>query len=168
MTTNEPRILLQNLAIYFRIIVCRKLSPSRSRDLCLTNVSLLYSRFHPQPEGAIELESASIKNNVIYCKFRRDKLTVIQGRSYDLVNTPFHLLVAAGKDLRSMYITASSKCNCNSNNISYWQLLLIIKQKKRILPRIMLMLDLWRKFCTSLNKGWRNVSDFAKFAPRMF
>lgn len=80
---------------------------SFSRDLRLTNVSLLYSRFHPQPEGAIELENASIKNDVIYCKFRRDKRTVIQGRTYDLVNTPYHLLVAAGKDLRSMYISTS-------------------------------------------------------------
>ncbi|GAB1860968.1 Putative ferric-chelate reductase 1-like protein [Camponotus japonicus] len=55
---------------------------------------------HPTPEGAIELENASIKNDVIYCKFRRDKRTVIQGRTYDLVNTPYHLLVVAGKDLR--------------------------------------------------------------------
>ncbi|XP_071560444.1 putative ferric-chelate reductase 1 homolog isoform X1 [Temnothorax nylanderi] len=51
-------------------------------------------------EGAVELETASIKNDKIYCKFRREKLTNIQGRTYDLVNTPYHLLVAAGNDLR--------------------------------------------------------------------
>ncbi|KAL0118629.1 hypothetical protein PUN28_009358 [Cardiocondyla obscurior] len=51
-------------------------------------------------EGAVELESAAIKNDMIYCKFRRDKITNIQGRTYDLVNTPYHLLVAAGSDLR--------------------------------------------------------------------
>lgn len=58
---------------------------------------------HPQPEGAIELENAAIKNDMIYCKFRRDKLTDVQGRRYDLVNTPYHLLVAAGRELRSTY-----------------------------------------------------------------
>lgn len=124
--------------------------------------------FIPQPE-AIELKNASIKNGVIYCKFRRDKLTVIQGRTYDLVNTPYHLLVAAGKDLRSTYISARVQANVIAILISLTvQLPLIIEQEERILSRIALMLDLWRKFCTSLNKGWRNVSDFVKFAPRMF
>lgn len=52
-------------------------------------------------EGAVELESGVIRNDMIYCKFRREKLTNIQGRTYDLVNTPYHLLVAAGTDLRS-------------------------------------------------------------------
>lgn len=107
--------------IYIRIIECCELFLFRPRDLCPANVSLLYSRFYPQPEGAIELESASIKNDVIYCKFRRDKLTVIQGRTYDLVNTPYHLLVAAGKNLRSMYISArmASERIYNSNVTSH-------------------------------------------------
>ncbi|XP_011637244.1 putative ferric-chelate reductase 1 homolog [Pogonomyrmex barbatus] len=72
---------------------------------------------YTMPEGAVELESAAIKNDVIYCKFRRDKLTVFQGRTYDLVNTPYHLLLAAGDDLRPngvdfhnlVYIASTSK-----------------------------------------------------------
>jgi len=64
---------------------------------------LLFFAIRPQSEGAVELESASIKNDMIYCKFRREKLTNIQGRTYDLVNTPYHLLIAAGKDLRRTY-----------------------------------------------------------------
>lgn len=55
---------------------------------------------YPMSEGAVELERATLKNDMIYCKFRREKLTNIQGRTYDLVNTPYHLLVAAGRDLR--------------------------------------------------------------------
>ncbi|XP_011865785.1 PREDICTED: putative ferric-chelate reductase 1 homolog [Vollenhovia emeryi] len=51
-------------------------------------------------EGAVELENSAIRNDMIYCKFRRQKLTNIQGRTYDLVNTAYHLLVAAGSDLR--------------------------------------------------------------------
>lgn len=29
-------------------------------------------------------------------------MTVVQGREYDLVNTPYNLLVASGKNLKSM------------------------------------------------------------------
>ncbi|XP_012535787.1 putative ferric-chelate reductase 1 homolog [Monomorium pharaonis] len=56
---------------------------------------------YTMPEGAFELEDRAIKDDMIYCKFRRDKLTYVQGRKYDLVNTPYHLLLAAGTDLRS-------------------------------------------------------------------
>ncbi|XP_032675276.1 putative ferric-chelate reductase 1 homolog isoform X2 [Odontomachus brunneus] len=56
---------------------------------------------HMTPEGAVQLESGTAKDDVIYCKFRRDKLTAVQGRTYDLVNTPYHLLVVAGTKLRS-------------------------------------------------------------------
>ncbi|XP_015433243.1 PREDICTED: putative ferric-chelate reductase 1 homolog isoform X2 [Dufourea novaeangliae] len=52
-------------------------------------------------EGAVQLESSSIKDDVISCKFWREKTTVVQGREYDLVNTPYNLLVAAGKSLKS-------------------------------------------------------------------
>ncbi|XP_012233897.2 putative ferric-chelate reductase 1 homolog isoform X1 [Linepithema humile] len=55
---------------------------------------------HATSEGAVNLETGTIKDDVIYCKFRRDKLTVVQGRTYDLVKTPYHLLVVAGKDLK--------------------------------------------------------------------
>ncbi|XP_025160068.1 putative ferric-chelate reductase 1 homolog isoform X3 [Harpegnathos saltator] len=55
---------------------------------------------HATPEGAVQLESKAIRDGVIYCKFRRDKLTTVHGRTYDLVNTPYHLLVAAGAELR--------------------------------------------------------------------
>lgn len=55
----------------------------------------------PMQEGAVQLEGSSIKDDVISCKFWREKTTVVQGREYDLVNTPYNLLVAAGKSLRS-------------------------------------------------------------------
>ncbi|RLU19579.1 hypothetical protein DMN91_008136 [Ooceraea biroi] len=55
---------------------------------------------HATPEGAVQLESGTTKDDVIHCRFRRDKLTVVHGRTYDLVNTPYHLLVVAGTDLR--------------------------------------------------------------------
>lgn len=66
-----------------------------------TPVSLIHLRFPLQQEGAVQLESGSIKDDVITCKFWREKTTVVQGREFDLVNTPYNLLVAAGKSLKS-------------------------------------------------------------------
>ncbi|XP_031831549.1 putative ferric-chelate reductase 1 homolog isoform X2 [Nomia melanderi] len=51
--------------------------------------------------GAVQLESSSIKDDVIACKFWREKTMVVQGWQYDLVHTPYNLLIAAGKNLRS-------------------------------------------------------------------
>lgn len=64
--------------------------------------TLLYLRYPLQQEGAVQLEASSIKDDVISCKFWREKTTVIQGREYDLVNTPYNLLVAAGKSLKGL------------------------------------------------------------------
>ncbi|XP_043793259.1 putative ferric-chelate reductase 1 homolog isoform X1 [Apis laboriosa] len=55
----------------------------------------------PMQEGAVGLEASSIKDDVISCKFWREKMTVVQGREYDLVNTPYNLLVASGKSLKT-------------------------------------------------------------------
>ncbi|XP_015598085.1 putative ferric-chelate reductase 1 homolog isoform X2 [Cephus cinctus] len=49
------------------------------------------------PEDAVRLESSFTQDGIIGCKFWRDKMTVVQGREYDLVNTPYNLLVAAGR-----------------------------------------------------------------------
>lgn len=49
------------------------------------------------------MESSAINDDVITCRFWREKTTVVQGREFDLVNTPYNLLVAAGKSLKSTY-----------------------------------------------------------------
>ncbi|XP_076289953.1 putative ferric-chelate reductase 1 homolog [Lasioglossum baleicum] len=55
----------------------------------------------PMQEGAVQWDSGFLKDDLISCKFWREKTTVVQGREYDLVNTPYNLLVAAGKSLKS-------------------------------------------------------------------
>ena len=59
------------------------------------------------------MESSAINDDVITCRFWREKTTVVQGREFDLVNTPYNLLVAAGKGLKSTFHFAtppSYKC----------------------------------------------------------
>ena len=51
------------------------------------------------------MESSAINDDVITCRFWREKTTVVQGREFDLVNTPYNLLVAAGKGLKSTFFT---------------------------------------------------------------
>ncbi|KAG7202882.1 hypothetical protein KM043_010030 [Ampulex compressa] len=55
----------------------------------------------PMQEGAVVLESAAIKDDLITCKFWREKTTVVQGREFDLVNTPYNLLIATGSELKA-------------------------------------------------------------------
>ncbi|XP_012137396.1 putative ferric-chelate reductase 1 homolog isoform X2 [Megachile rotundata] len=55
----------------------------------------------PMQEGAVQQESGSVVDDVISCKFWREKTTVVEGREFDLVNKPYNLLVAAGKSLKS-------------------------------------------------------------------
>ncbi|XP_012256779.2 putative ferric-chelate reductase 1 homolog [Athalia rosae] len=55
----------------------------------------------PTPSGSVQLDSGTVTDDTISCKFWREKTSTVQGRVYDLVNTPYYLLVAAGKSLKS-------------------------------------------------------------------
>lgn len=68
-------------------------------------MTLIRLRSPLQQEGAVQLESSAINDDVITCRFWREKTTVVQGREFDLVNTPYNLLVAAGKGLKSTFLT---------------------------------------------------------------
>ncbi|XP_011498802.1 PREDICTED: putative ferric-chelate reductase 1 homolog [Ceratosolen solmsi marchali] len=54
----------------------------------------------PTLPGAIESISSSVQDGIMTCKFFRNKLTVVQGQQFDLVNTPYHLLIAIGSGLK--------------------------------------------------------------------
>ncbi|KAK2589300.1 hypothetical protein KPH14_007851 [Odynerus spinipes] len=51
--------------------------------------------------GDVQLESSSIKDGLISCKFWRDKVTMIKDRKFDLINKPYYLLLATGSDLKA-------------------------------------------------------------------
>lgn len=55
---------------------------------------------HSTPSGAVQLDSGTVTDDTISCKFWREKLTTVQGQEFNLVNTPYHLLVAAGSSLK--------------------------------------------------------------------
>ncbi|XP_046610894.1 putative ferric-chelate reductase 1 homolog [Neodiprion virginianus] len=55
---------------------------------------------HSTPSGFVQFDSGIVTDDTITCRFWREKSTIVEGRQFDLVNTPFHLLVAAGSSLR--------------------------------------------------------------------
>ncbi|XP_030240233.1 putative ferric-chelate reductase 1 homolog isoform X3 [Drosophila navojoa] len=52
------------------------------------------------PQNSARLLNASLVDGVIYCKVQREPLTVVQGRSFDLRNGAYHMLVASGSGLK--------------------------------------------------------------------
>lgn len=73
-----------------------------------------FQKIIAQPSGAVQFENGKATDQGISCKFWRERLTTIKDRQYDLVNTPYHLLVASGKSIRGkfasilwLYLTSS-------------------------------------------------------------
>nr|CAH7733932.1 unnamed protein product [Callosobruchus chinensis] len=48
----------------------------------------------------IELLNSSVVNGAIYCRIRRNAVTVVNGKTFDQLRDTYHLLVAAGTDLK--------------------------------------------------------------------
>ncbi|KAH8337747.1 hypothetical protein KR067_001096 [Drosophila pandora] len=51
-------------------------------------------------QNSARLLDASLVDGVIYCRVQRDAQTTVQGRSFDLRNGKYHLLVASGSSLK--------------------------------------------------------------------
>ncbi|XP_037920288.1 putative ferric-chelate reductase 1 homolog isoform X2 [Hermetia illucens] len=51
-------------------------------------------------QNIIRLLASSHKDGVIYCKVERDPVTEVKGRTFDLIKQRYHLLLAAGAEVR--------------------------------------------------------------------
>ncbi|KAJ8971790.1 hypothetical protein NQ314_000536 [Rhamnusium bicolor] len=54
------------------------------------------------PQLGIQLLNSSIIDDVIYCKVRRDVITNVNGRTFDLINDKYNLLIAAGSSVNDV------------------------------------------------------------------
>uniref|UniRef100_A0A6P7FZ92 Uncharacterized protein LOC114335754 n=1 Tax=Diabrotica virgifera virgifera TaxID=50390 RepID=A0A6P7FZ92_DIAVI len=54
-----------------------------------------------QPQLGINLLNASVNGEEFYCKVRRDTVTTVKGNVFDLRKNSFHVLVAAGSELKT-------------------------------------------------------------------
>ncbi|XP_022913819.1 putative ferric-chelate reductase 1 homolog [Onthophagus taurus] len=55
--------------------------------------------FRPNDQRGIKLLSSSIEDGAIFCRVQRDAITTVNDVQFDLVNTKYNLLVAAGKSI---------------------------------------------------------------------
>lgn len=55
------------------------------------------------PSGTLSILNRSIVNGALYCKFTRDRTTLVQGREFDLANRAYCLLLASGTSLKCKY-----------------------------------------------------------------
>lgn len=75
------------------------------------------------PEGAIQMESSSIQDDTISCTFSRDKRTFIEGREFDLIRTPYKLLLASGT-------------GADSSNIGFHDIVYLPSSESRLLSDV--------------------------------
>ncbi|KAL1497531.1 hypothetical protein ABEB36_008475 [Hypothenemus hampei] len=54
----------------------------------------------PNPQLGIQLLNSSIQDGAIYCRVRRDALTIVNGKAFDLIGKKYNLLIAAGSSLK--------------------------------------------------------------------
>ncbi|XP_011186308.1 putative ferric-chelate reductase 1 homolog isoform X2 [Zeugodacus cucurbitae] len=52
------------------------------------------------PQNNARLLESSVVDGIIYCKVQRDMVTQVRGKSFDLLNNKYHLLVASGTGLK--------------------------------------------------------------------
>lgn len=52
------------------------------------------------PQNIIRLITSSFVDGIIRCKIERDPVTSVRGKTFDLINTPYNLLLASGKTVR--------------------------------------------------------------------
>lgn len=56
------------------------------------------------PQNDARLLDGQLQNGQIYCKVQRTPRTTANGRTFDLANEKYHLLVAAGKSLKGLCV----------------------------------------------------------------
>ncbi|CAH0550076.1 unnamed protein product [Brassicogethes aeneus] len=78
------------------VIECVKSGNGLKAFMSWTTVKPYAANRLSDPELGIQLLNSSISDDTIYCKVRREAVTNIRGRNFDLVNDKYNLLVAAG------------------------------------------------------------------------
>ncbi|XP_022837537.1 putative ferric-chelate reductase 1 homolog [Spodoptera litura] len=68
--------------------------------------SWTYSKVDPyvsrsdSPQEIVQLQESSVIDGKLYCKFRRDVVSVVQGKTFDLANSMYNLMVVAGSEMK--------------------------------------------------------------------
>ena len=55
------------------------------------------------PQEIVQLQESSVIDGKLYCKFRRDAVSVVQGQTFDLTTTMYNLMVVAGSSMKGKH-----------------------------------------------------------------
>ncbi|KAM3958035.1 putative ferric-chelate reductase 1 homolog [Aphomia sociella] len=59
-----------------------------------------YVRRSDSPQDIVQLLESSIIDGKLYCKFRRDTVSVVKGQTFDLANNKYNLMVVSGDSMK--------------------------------------------------------------------
>ncbi|KAJ2944971.1 hypothetical protein O0L34_g1868 [Tuta absoluta] len=59
-----------------------------------------YVRRSDSPQEIVQLQASSIINEKLYCKFKRDAVSTVMGRTFDLPNNQYNLMIVAGNSMK--------------------------------------------------------------------
>ncbi|XP_045540142.1 putative ferric-chelate reductase 1 homolog [Papilio machaon] len=59
-----------------------------------------YVRRSDSPQDIVQLLESSIIDGKLYCKFRRDTVSVVMGQTFDLANNKYNLMVVSGDSMK--------------------------------------------------------------------
>lgn len=52
------------------------------------------------PQDIVQLQESSIIDGKLYCKFKRDTVSVVKGQTFDLANNKFNLMIVSGDSMK--------------------------------------------------------------------
>lgn len=59
-----------------------------------------YVRRSDSPQDIVQLKGSSVINGKLYCKFTRDVVSTVMGRTFDLANNKYNLMVVSGDSMK--------------------------------------------------------------------
>ncbi|XP_053620478.1 putative ferric-chelate reductase 1 homolog [Plodia interpunctella] len=59
-----------------------------------------YVRRSDSPQDIVQLLESSVIDGKLYCKFRRDTVSVVKGQTFDLANNKYNLMIVAGDSMK--------------------------------------------------------------------
>lgn len=62
-----------------------------------------YVRRSDSPQDIVQLLESSIIDGKLYCKFRRDVVSVVMGQTFDLANGKYNLMVVSGDSMKGKF-----------------------------------------------------------------
>lgn len=101
------------------VIECVKDVSGMHAYMSWTGINPYRSTRLPDPHLGIQLLNSSSVNDTIYCKVRRNVVTIVEGRTFDLDHDMYHLMVAVGSSVQPTTVTYHNLgVSCSAQKLS--------------------------------------------------